>query len=350
LPRRQASFDLSFETICVPIDIFNHFTPQKVYETFRTLAPDNPGLQAFAALPALWRLDARLRLMEQFPDHQHVLSLANPPLEMLAGADKSPDLARLANDELAAICTKHPDLFPTFTASMPANNPDAVIREAERAIGTLGARGIQLFTNVNGKPLSAPEFFPIFEYMAQQDLPIWVHPMRGPHFPDYASEDHSENEIWFTFGWPYETSACMTRLIFAGLFDKLPTLKIISHHYGGMIPFFAEKIALGFQQIFFGAPDRNPIVERAGLKKPLLDYFKMLYADTAVNGSAASATCGHAFFGTERSLFATDAPFDSLGGKQLMQGTVDAVNALPISEADKAHIFDGNALTLLKLK
>ena len=334
----------------MPIDIFNHFTPQKVYETFCTLAPDNPGLKAFAALPALWRLDARLELMERFPGHQHVLSLANPPLEMLAGPDKSPGLAQLANDELATVCSKHPDLFPTFTASMPVNNPDATIREAERAIGTLGARGIQLFTNVNGKPLSAPEFFPVFEYMAEQDLPIWIHPMRGPHFPDYASEDHSENEIWFTFGWPYETSACMTRLIFAGLFDRLPTIKIITHHYGGMIPFFAEKIALGFQQIFFGAPDRNPIAERAGLKKPLLDYFRMLYADTAVNGSAASAACGHAFFGTERSLFAPDAPFDSLGGKQLMKGTVDAVNALPISAADKARIFDGNARALLKLK
>jgi predicted TIM-barrel fold metal-dependent hydrolase len=334
----------------VPIDIFNHFTPQKVYETFRTLAPDNPGLKAFAALPTLWQIDARLRLMDQFPGHQQVLSLSNPPLELLAGPDKSPDLARLANNELATVCATYPDIFPTFTASMPANNPDAMIREAERAITTLGARGIQLFTNVNGKPLSAPEFLPVFEYMAKQDLPIWIHPMRGPHFPDYTSEDHSENEIWFTFGWPYETSACMTRLIFAGLFDKLPTLKIITHHYGGMIPFFAEKIALGFQQIFFGAPDRNPVAERAGLKKPLLDYFRMLYADTAVNGSAPSATCGHAFFGTERSLFATDAPFDSIGGKQLIQGAVDAVNALSISDADKSRIFDGNARALLKLK
>ena len=112
--------------------------------------------------------------------------------------------------------------------------------------------------------------------------------MRGPHPPDYASEDHSENEIWFTFGWPYETSACMTRLIFAGLFDKLPTLKIITHHYGGMIPFFSGKIALGFQQIFFGAPDRQPDC-RARRSKPLLDYFRMLYADTALaNGSAAA--------------------------------------------------------------
>ena len=331
------------------IDMFNHFTPQKVYDHFRSLAPDNPGLKAFAALPALWQLDERLNLMEEFPGHQHVLSLSNPPLELLAGPDKSPDLARLANDELAAVCAKHPDLFPTFVASMPVNNPDAAIREAERAITTLGARGIQLFTNVNGKPLSSPEFFPIFEYMAKMDLPVWIHPMRTAHFADYTSEDHSENEIWFTFGWPYETSACMARLIFSGLFDKLPDLKIIAHHYGGIIPFFAEKIALGFQQIFFGAPDRNPLVERAGLKKPLLDYFRMLHADTAVNGSAASALCGHSFFGTSHSVFASDAPFDSVGGSQLIQGTVDAVNALPISDADKARIFEGNARALLKL-
>ena len=93
--------------------------------------------------------------------------------------------------------------------------------------------------------------------MAGQDLPIWIHPMRGPHFSDYASEDHSESEIWFTFGWPYETSACVTRLIFSRLFDKLPNLKIITHHMGGMIPYFADKIGLGFTQIFQGATTRE---------------------------------------------------------------------------------------------
>lgn len=331
------------------IDIFNHFTPIKVYEQFRTLAPDNPGLKAFAALPALWDLPARLRLMEQFPDCQHVLSLSNPPLELLAGPNQTPELAKLANDELAAVSGKHPDLFPTFAASMPANNPDASIREAERAIKTLGARGIQLFTNVNGKPLSSPELFPLFEYMAAQDLPIWIHPMRGPQFSDYATEDHSENEIWFTFGWPYETSACVTRLIYSGLFDKLPNLKLITHHMGGMIPFFSEKIALGFQQIFHGAPDRNPLAEKAGLKKSVPDYYRMLYADTALNGSASATACGHAFFGTDRALFATDAPFDSLGGRQLIQSTIDAVNGLAIDDAEKDRIFAGNARTLLRL-
>src|SRR3954462_7988285 len=130
--------------------------------------------------------------------------------------------------------------------------------------------------------------------------------MGGPQAADYATEKASDNEIWFTFGWPYETSACVTRLIFSGLFDKLPQLKIISHHMGGMIPYFSEKIGLGFQQIFHGAPDRNPVAEKAGLQRPVLDYYRMLYADTALNGSAAATVCGHSFFGTDKALFATD--------------------------------------------
>lgn len=331
------------------IDVFNHFTPQAVYQRFKQHAPDNPGLKAFGALPALWNLDVRLRLMDGFDDYRQVLSLANPPIELLAGPDQSPELAAFANDALAEVCAKYPHFFPTFTASMPMNNPDAAVKEAERAITTLGAKGIQIFTNVNGKPLSNPEYHSLFEFMAGQDLPVWIHPMRGPHFSDYATEDHSENEIWFTFGWPYETSACVTRLIFSGLLDKLPNLKIITHHMGGMIPYFADKIGLGFIQIFQGAPDRNPLVERAGLKKPLLDYYHMLYADTALNGSAAATRCGHSFFGTSHSLFASDAPFDSVGGRQLIQGTIDAVTALELPPADRDRIFAGNVRSLLRL-
>jgi uncharacterized protein len=333
----------------VKIDVFNHFTPKTIYEHFKSLVPDNPGLKAFGALPALWDLDARLKLLDQFGDCQQILSLANPPIELLAGPNQTPELAQRANDALAAICQRNRDRFPAFVAAVATNNPDAAVRETERAIKTLGARGIQLFTNVNGKPLSDPEFFDLFEFMARQDLPIWIHPMRGPQFADYASEDHSQNEIWFTFGWPYETSACVTRLIYSGIFDKLPDLKIITHHMGGMIPYFADKIALGFQQIFQGAPNRNPIAESAGLKKPVLDYYRMLYADTALNGSFAATNCGHAFFGTQHALFATDAPFDSVGGKQLMQGTIDAINALDIAEAEKDRIFTQNARELLKL-
>jgi len=185
--------------------------------------------------------------------------------------------------------------------------------------------------------------------MVAHDLPVWVHPMRGPNFPDYASEQVSENEIWFSFGWPYETTACTTRLIYSRIFDELPSLKIVTHHMGGMIPYFSGKIGLGFRQIFFGTPERNPAAEEAGLARRPLDYYKMLYADTALNGEVAPTRCGHAFFGTARTLFATDAPFDCEEGRGLIRDTIRAVEALDISKAERARIFEGNARTLLRL-
>jgi predicted TIM-barrel fold metal-dependent hydrolase len=115
-----------------------------------------------------------------------------------------------------------------------------------------------------------------------------------------------------------------------------------------MIPFFSGKIKLGFRQIFFGASDKNPAAEQAGLKKPPVEYYKMLYADTAL-GEIAPTRCGHAFFGTDKCLFATDAPFDAEAGRYLLRNTVAAVQALDIAQAEKDAIFAGNARKLLKL-
>jgi len=331
------------------LDVFNHILPKAYFERLVEIIPDKRMLDFYPRLPTLWDLDARLALLDEFDDYQQVLSLANPPLELLAAPEDSPALTRLANDGMAALCKSYPDRFPAFTASLPMNNPDAAVAEAERAIGELDARGVQVFTNVRGKPLSAPEFDAVFGCLAGHDLPVWVHPMRGPNHPDYPTEERSEHEIWFTFGWPYETSACMTRLIFAGLFDRYPGIKIITHHMGGMIPFFANKIALGFEQIFGNDRERNPLAERAGLKRQPIEYFRMLYGDTALNGSVPSTVCGHAFFGSGRSLFATDAPFDARGGRDFIGDTIAAIDLLAISGHDRARIFGGNTRDLLGL-
>jgi predicted TIM-barrel fold metal-dependent hydrolase len=330
------------------IDIFNHFMPKAYLDRLGDFIPGHPVLTAFPRLKALWNVDARRKLLDEFREMQHVLSLANPPPELIAPPEKSPDLVRVANDALAEICRKHPDQFPAFIASLPLNNVDAAVKEADRTVKELGARGVQVFTNVAGEPLSDMKYRPIFQRMAAHDLPVWVHPMRTAQFSDYASEKESHNEIWFSFGWPYETTACMTRLIYSGIFDELPGLKIISHHMGGMIPFFSGKIKLGFRQIFAGPNGRNPTAVEAGLKKPPLEYYKMLYADTAL-GEIAPTRCGHAFFGTEHCLFATDAPFDAEEGRYLTRNTIAAVNALEISQADKDAIFAGNAKKLLRL-
>jgi predicted TIM-barrel fold metal-dependent hydrolase len=229
------------------------------------------------------------------------------------------------------------------------NNPDATLEEIDSAIKDLKAVGIQFFTNVKGKPLDLPEFKPLFEKMAAYDLPIWIHPARGANFPDYLTEKKSKYEIWWTFGWPYETSVMMARLVFAGYFDAFPSLKIITHHMGGMIPFFEGRVGPGWDQLGSRTSDEDYSHILKSLKKPHLEYFKMFYADTALFGSLAGTLCGLAFFGVDQILFGSDSPFDPEKGPGYIRETIKTINVLPISEAERQKIFEGNAKKLLKL-
>ena len=136
------------------LDIFNHFMPAPYFERLQKLAPTHAAATAFPRLRTLWDVDARLTLLDQFGDLQQVLSLANPPLEYLGTPAETPELARMANDGLAELCRRYPDRFPTFIASLPMNNIEASLAEIDRAVTQLGAKGIQVFTNVAGAPLS----------------------------------------------------------------------------------------------------------------------------------------------------------------------------------------------------
>src|SRR5262249_41281756 len=146
-------------------------------------------------------------------DVVQVLTLPQPPVETLAGAEETPAMARLANDGLAELCRSRRDRFYGFRACLPMNNADAALAEVDRAITDLGAMGVQLYTNVNNRPLDDPEFAPVFAEAARRNVVVWIHPTRGADFPDYLTEDKSLYEIWWTFGWPYETSVAMARLV-----------------------------------------------------------------------------------------------------------------------------------------
>ena len=114
------------------------------------------------SLPALYGLDLRLKVVDQFPDYTQVLSLGLPMVDRLWGPDQTPEMAKLANDGLAEVCAKHPDRFVGYTAVVPMNAPEAAAKEAERALKN-GAHGVQLGTNVNGKAIDGPEFWPLYE-------------------------------------------------------------------------------------------------------------------------------------------------------------------------------------------
>ena len=109
-------------------------------------------------IPTLVDVDVRFRAMDEFGELREVISLASPPIEVLAEPGGSPHLARVGNDGLAELVERYPDRFPAFVASLPMDNPEAAHREMVRALDVFGAKGIQLYTNVLGKPLTAAEF------------------------------------------------------------------------------------------------------------------------------------------------------------------------------------------------
>jgi len=335
-------------------DIFPHIFPRHFFDRMKRIAEANPALAAsikrWLNIPVLWDLDARIRMMGTFKGYKQILTLSLPAIEYLGGSEESPALARLANDGMAEIVAKHPDRFPAFVASLPMNNVPAALEEMDRAITKLGARGIQLFTNVNGRPLDDPEFYPVFERCAKKyDLPIWLHPVRTVKFADYPVESKSKYEIWWLFGWPYETSACMARIVFSGMLQKLPDLKIITHHLGAMAPYFDERIGLGMDQMGARTSDEDygALLKRLG-KRPL-DYFKMFYGDTSVNGSASAIRCGLDFFGPDRVLFGTDCPFDPEGGPTFIRESIRAIDSLKLANSVRNKIYHGNAARMLRL-
>jgi predicted TIM-barrel fold metal-dependent hydrolase len=289
--------------------------------------------------PALTGLDARWRVMDAFGDYQQVLTLAVPPLEELGGPEAALGLARAANDELAELVRRHPDRFAGFTAALPMSDPGAAAGELDRAMTDLGALGAQLHTNVSGAPLDQPRFTPIFDTVARHGGAVWIHPTRSPAWPDYPAENRSEYGIWWSLGWPYETSVCMARLVYSGFFDTYPDLPVITHHAGAMVPHFAGRLASPLED-----PARADVMAR--LHADPVDYFRRFYADTAMFGAAHAVRCAVEFFGPEHVLFGTDMP---LGGPSVVGDTIADIEALGLPDADAAAIFGGNARRVLRI-
>src|SRR4051794_29896149 len=141
------------------IDLFNHLFPQKYFDIYIDGPKGLPDMgKRVRAMPTIVNLDARFKVMDEFGDYQQVISLPAPPIEAMGTPAETPAMARMANDGLAELVQKHPDRFPNFIASLPMNNPDAILPEALRAVDQLGAVGVQIFTNVNGKALDGAEF------------------------------------------------------------------------------------------------------------------------------------------------------------------------------------------------
>ncbi len=323
------------------IDAYSHIVPPKYSEALYKVAPDLYDRQV-RPYTTLYNLDDRFRIMDKYEPLRQVLTLGRIPVEHVAGPKKAADLALRADEEMAELIYKYPSRFCGALATLAMNNMDAALKEAQHAIDDLKFRGVYIHTPVDEKPLDNPEFMPLYEMMLEYDLPIVIHPMRKPTHPDYLTEKESMYNIFSMFGWPYDTTTAMTRLVCSGIMEKYPGLKILTHHCGGMVPFYAERIRQ-FLQI-------RRIGENLTLKKDAIDYFHMFYADTAIYGNTPALMCGFDFFGADHLLFGIDFPLgDTERGDRNYRQTINAIEAMAISDADRKKIYEDNARKLMRL-
>ena len=331
------------------IDAFCHILPPKYEETRWARA----GSQDFAAnSPAhlqyvrtgkkapnyegLTSLDARFRMMDEFEGYRQVICLASPSPEHVA-PKASVELCTIANDELAGLVAQYPDRFAGAAGAVPMNEPDAACREIERAFTQLRLCAVQIFSNVNGRPLDAPEFRPIWKTLADFGVPVLLHPARSSKTPDYAAESESKYLIWQVFGWPYESTAAAARLVFSGIMQAHPGLKVLVHHTAAMIPFLHGRMKSMFDMF----AEDFAIQTEGRLTGHPLDHFRRFYGDLGAFSSGA-VNVARDFLGADHLLFGTDAPFDATGGRSSIRESIAAVQGSACTTAEKAAIFNTN--------
>jgi len=330
------------------IDAYSHISPPKYTEFIRKKYPVMYDNMLGGCVP-LYNMDERFKIMDMYEGLVQVLTIGPvPPIEDFADSKQTVELARMANDEMAELVQKYRDRFVAAIALLPMNNPEAAIQETDRAINELGFRGIYVHSNINGKPLDSPEFLPLWEKMAKYNLPVYIHPWRSDNFVDYPVEKVSKYAIASTFGWPYETTVAMTRFVFSGILEKLPDLKIVTHHCGGMVPYYQQRIHQHYGQRSMRSGDRSSFVR--ALSKAPLEYFKMFYNDTAIHGNRYALMSAYDLCGADHIIFGADMPLgDFYYGFRSYRQTINAIEAMDITPAEKKKIFVDNALSLLRI-
>jgi aminocarboxymuconate-semialdehyde decarboxylase len=273
-------------------------------------------------------IDARLKAMDRCGVDMHVLTLTTPAVERET-PERGMKLAQLANDGFSEIIEEHPIRFTAF-AALPVQSPEAAADELERSVKELGLTGGTLMTNVGGKPLDLEEFHVIYERAVKLDVPLFFHPTSPIN-----SKWMEDWRLVPIMGFGIDTSLNVLRFVFSGLLDKMPKLKLVASHLGGIFPYLRGRVEIGF----------NAYPEcKVNIKEPPSTYLKRIWTDSIIyDEDVLMSTL--AFSGAEKLVLGSDHPHQ-IGD---MAKCVARINNLDISDEDKEKILWGNAAKLLKI-
>ena len=325
------------------IDAYAHVFPMRLIEALGEVSPSAELKALRDQSPFLYDDELRVRYMDANGFDIQVLVLARPPVWLGMERQDIHRMTRVANDSIAEFAARHPERF-IGVGVIPVVD-DVMMEEFERVHTELGLKGVLIFSNIEGKPLDDESMWPLYARAADAEVPIWIHPQHANFYP-WIGKDVLDR----TLAWPFDTSLAMARLVYGGVFEKHPTIKFVTHHMGGMIPYFAARIDAFARTI---APEyaRLGIGGDAGpqLTGPAIDHFRNFYNDTVSNGSLDALALAIRFFGSEHILFGTDFPFGPPDGSWAVN-ELRAVRAVEISEPDREKILHGNAERLLGLR
>jgi uncharacterized protein len=337
------------------IDIYTHFLPpdyaKSIRETTSRAYSDLYGIDGLIQLyPNLSEFEARLRHMETNGTELQVLTPLPVPVEkFIADSDRQTpgELVRIANDAMAEEVARHADRF-VGVALLSFDDIGSAVTEMHRAVTKLGLKGAMIFTHIGGHPLDLPEFYPIYEKAIELGVPLWLHPISWDYFPWVR-----EHLLWQIFCWPFDTTLAMARLVYGGVMERYPTLKLITHHAGGTVPFLLGRVIdvydqeRGFATLYGQGSIARDIA-------PLPQYrpeelFRTFYADVALSGWLPSLACAYDFFGSDRLVFGSDYPFGPERGERFLRSNLAAVEQLRLPRGEHSKILEKNARMLLGL-
>jgi len=274
--------------------------------------------------------ESRIAKMDECCIDVQVISLSAPGIEQL-DPEIGTALARKANDELFEVTKRFPGRIMGYAALAP-NDPQAAVDELQRAITELGFKGWNTHSNYGATMLDDTKYVPILKKAEELGVPVYVHPtvsaieeMKGYGFPLAGAP----------FGFGIDVAVCMMRLIYSGIFDRCPGLKIILGHLGEGLPFIYQRIDWAYVRPF----DHNL---RPKLASKPSEYLKNnVYVSTSGQFHPPSFMCTYETLGADKILFGSDHPYES------MEEAVQFVDSLPISDGDKSKICSLNALDIL---
>jgi len=314
------------------IDAYTHV----LTEQFFTDLKETYGVGELSGSPDwLWDVERREQDMADFDVDMQVITLALPTLWRGLDPETALPIVRDANDAIRRLADDHPDLFVPVGTIPFATEPFR--EEFARCVDDLDMAGAQIFSNVDGRPIDGPEFESLYAIAEREDAPLWIHPQHHPWY-DWV-DDYMDHRL---FGWPFDTTLALSRLVFSGIMDRHPDLKIISHHGGGMVPFYGERIRMFYEQRQ-EYPDNYPDAQEwPDYSKPPVDYFSGFYADTATSGSAIAIDCADSFFDDGHVVFGTDYPFSPERGRRALRRTVEAIDGLEMDDDRREAVYGGN--------